>query len=110
MWSVPASTTRMRPAKADAARSDAGTVAPPRPLHTVVQIAERLAKLPQFQGVQFATLTGRDDDATKQQVMAGFASGETPILVATTVIEVGVDVPQASCMVVFDAGGSSVWR
>ena len=80
-----------------------GAVPPPRPLHTVVQIADRLAKLPQFQGVRFATLTGRDDDATKQQVMAGFASGETPILVATTVIEVGVDVPQASCMVVFDA-------
>lgn len=80
-----------------------GAAPPPRPLHTVVQIADRLAKLPQFQGVQFATLTGRDDDATKQQVMAGFASGETPILVATTVIEVGVDVPQASCIVVFDA-------
>lgn len=80
-----------------------GAAPPPRPLHTVVQIADRLAKLPQFQGVRFATLTGRDDDATKQQVMAGFASGETPILVATTVIEVGVDVPQASCMVVFDA-------
>ncbi|MGK4256145.1 ATP-dependent DNA helicase RecG [Bifidobacterium pullorum] len=93
----------MRPVVGDAARSDAGTVAPPRPLHTVVQIAERLAKLPQFQGVQFATLTGRDDDATKQRVMAEFASGETPVLVATTVIEVGVDVPQASCMVVFDA-------
>lgn len=93
----------MRPVVGDAARSDAGTVAPPRPLHTVVQIAERLAKLPQFQGVRFATLTGRDDDVTKQQVMAGFASGETPILVATTVIEVGVDVPQASCIVVFDA-------
>ena len=93
----------MRPVVGDAGRSDAGTVAPPRPLHTVVQIAERLAKLPQFQGVRFATLTGRDDDATKQQVMAGFASGETPILVATTVIEVGVDVPQASCIVVFDA-------
>lgn len=80
-----------------------GAVPSPRPLHTVVQIADRLAKLPQFQGVRFATLTGRDDDATKQQVMAGFASGETPILVATTVIEVGVDVPQASCIVVFDA-------
>lgn len=93
----------MRPVVGDAARSDAGTVAPPRPLHTVVQIAERLAKLPQFQGVRFTTLTGRDDDTTKQQVMAGFASGETPILVATTVIEVGVDVPQASCIVVFDA-------
>ena len=86
---------------AQSARS--GAVPSPRPLHTVVQIADRLAKLPQFQGVRFATLTGRDDDATKQQVMAGFASGETPILVATTVIEVGVDVPQASCMVVFDA-------
>ena len=93
----------MRPVVGDAARSDAGTVAPPRPLHTVVQIAERLAKLPQFQGVRFTILTGRDDDTTKQQVMAGFASGETPILVATTVIEVGVDVPQASCIVVFDA-------
>ena len=76
---------------------------PPHPLHTVMQIAERLAKLPQFAGIRFATLTGRDDDTTKQQVMAGFANGETPILVSTTVIEVGVDVPQASCMVVFDA-------
>ena len=80
-----------------------GAVLSPRPLHTVIQIADRLAKLPQFQGVRFATLTGRDDDATKQRVMEGFASGETPILVATTVIEVGVDVPQASCIVVFDA-------
>lgn len=93
----------MRASGGDAVQADAGSSAPPRPLHTVVQIADRLAKLPQFQGVRFATLTGRDDDATKQQVMAGFASGETPILVATTVIEVGVDVPQASCMVVFDA-------
>ena len=88
----------------ESAQSARNGAAPPlRPLHTVVQIADRLARLPQFQGVRFATLTGRDDDATKQQVMAGFASGETPILVATTVIEVGVDVPQASCMVVFDA-------
>lgn len=89
---------------AESAQSARNGAAPPlRPLHTVVQIADRLARLPQFQGVRFATLTGRDDDATKQQVMAGFASGETPILVATTVIEVGVDVPQASCIVVFDA-------
>lgn len=82
---------------------DDESAAPSRPLHTVVQIADRLAKLPQFAGVRFATLTGRDDDATKQRVMAEFAGGETPVLVATTVIEVGVDVPQASCIVVFDA-------
>ena len=73
------------------------------PLHTVAEIAGRLAKLPQFAGVAFATLTGRDDSATKQQVMAGFADGATPVLVATTVIEVGVDVPQASCIVIFDS-------
>lgn len=73
------------------------------PLHSVAEIRERLAGLPQFRGVAFATLTGRDDDETKQQVMADFAAGVTPILVATTVIEVGVDVRQASCIVIFDA-------
>ncbi|KFJ06966.1 ATP-dependent DNA helicase recG [Bifidobacterium thermophilum] len=78
-------------------------VQPKPPLHAVSEIAARLEALPQFQGVRFATLTGRDDDATKQQVMADFAAGITPILVATTVIEVGVDVPQASCIVMFDA-------
>lgn len=73
------------------------------PLHSVAEISKRLAGLPQFQGIGMATLTGRDDDATKTAVMAGFASGKTPLLVATTVIEVGVDVPRASCMVIFDA-------
>lgn len=73
------------------------------PLHTVTEIADRLQKLPQFQGVAFATLTGRDKDDVKTQVMADFASGKTPVLVCTTVIEVGVDVKQASCMVIFDA-------
>lgn len=78
------------------------TVARP-PLHAVTEIADRLQKLPQFQGIRFATLTGRDKDDVKTQVMADFAGGETPILVSTTVIEVGVDVKQASCIVIFDA-------
>lgn len=78
------------------------TVARP-PLHAVAEIADRLQKLPQFQGIRFATLTGRDKDDFKTQVMADFAGGETPILVSTTVIEVGVDVKQASCIVIFDA-------
>lgn len=78
------------------------TVARP-PLHAVAEIADRLQKLPQFQGIRFATLTGRDKDDDKTQVMADFAGGETPILVSTTVIEVGVDVKQASCIVIFDA-------
>ena len=78
------------------------TVARP-PLHAVAEIADRLQKLPQFQGIRFATLTGRDKDDVKTQVMADFAGGETPIVVSTTVIEVGVDVKQASCIVIFDA-------
>ena len=73
------------------------------PLHAVAEIADRLQKLPQFQGIRFATLTGRDKDDVKTQVMADFAGGETPILVSTTVIEVGVDVKRASCIVIFDA-------
>lgn len=73
------------------------------PLHSVAEITERLQSLPQFKGIRFATLTGRDDDTTKSQVMADFESGITPILVATTVIEVGVDVAKASCIVIFDA-------
>lgn len=76
---------------------------PKPPLHAVDEIAQRLSSLPQFVGVKFATLTGRDDDETKRKVMTDFESGKTPILVATTVIEVGVDVPQASCITIFDA-------
>lgn len=76
---------------------------PKPPLHAVDEIAQRLSSLPQFAGIKFATLTGRDDDETKRQVMADFESGKTPILVATTVIEVGVDVPKASCITIFDA-------
>ncbi|NEG96216.1 DEAD/DEAH box helicase [Bifidobacterium sp. SMB2] len=77
--------------------------APKPPLHSVEEIVSRLAALPQFRGIELATLTGRDDDETKRQVMDDFSSGKTPVLVATTVIEVGVDVPQASCIVIFDA-------
>ncbi len=76
---------------------------PARKLHTVTGILKRLSALAQFQGIKFAQLTGRDDDATKRETMERFARGDVQILVATTVIEVGVDVPQASCIVIFDA-------
>lgn len=74
-----------------------------RKLHTVNGILKRLSALPQFKGVTFAKLTGRDDDATKRETMERFARGDVQVLFATTVIEVGVDVPQASCIVIFDA-------
>lgn len=74
-----------------------------RKLHTVTGILKRLSALPQFKGIKFAQLTGRDDDATKRETMERFLRGDVQVLVATTVIEVGVDVPQASCIVIFDA-------
>jgi ATP-dependent DNA helicase RecG len=43
---------------------------------------------------------GRMKPTEKQEIMAGFKSGQTQLLVATTVIEVGVDVPNASLMVI----------
>lgn len=76
---------------------------PKPPLHSVEEISARFAALPQFAGLGLATLTGRDDEATKTRVMSEFANGTTPLLVSTTVIEVGVDVAAASCIVIFDA-------
>ncbi len=43
---------------------------------------------------------GRQDTKAKQAALAAFQGGETPVLVATTVIEVGVDVPEATVMVI----------
>jgi ATP-dependent DNA helicase RecG len=54
-------------------------------------------------GVPVGHLHGRMSADEKQAAMADFASGATPVLVATTVVEVGVDVPEASVMVVLDA-------
>ena len=86
-----------------AASDDSANLTPSRKLHTVTGILKRLSALPQFKGIKFAQLTGRDDDATKRETMERFLRGDVQVLVATTVIEVGVDVPQASCIVIFDA-------
>lgn len=86
-----------------AASDDSANLTPARKLHTVTGILRRLSALPQFKGIKFAQLTGRDDDATKRETMERFACGDVQVLVATTVIEVGVDVPHASCIVIFDA-------
>jgi ATP-dependent DNA helicase RecG len=56
-----------------------------------------------LQSVRVAMLHGQLPTEEKEAVMARFVAGETDVLVATTVIEVGVDVPNASVMVVSDA-------
>jgi ATP-dependent DNA helicase RecG len=66
------------------------------------QAAEDVARELQeaLQGLQVGLVHGRMSSADKEQVMANFKAGEVQLLVATTVIEVGVDVPNASLMIV----------
>ena len=54
-------------------------------------------------GLRIAPLHGRMSSDAKDEAMGRFARGETDVLVSTTVIEVGVDVPNATVMVVMDA-------
>jgi ATP-dependent DNA helicase RecG len=61
---------------------------------------ERAASLRQRFGERVGVVHGRMKPAERDVVMAAFAAGELAILVATTVIEVGVDVPNASLMIV----------
>ncbi|WP_138413261.1 ATP-dependent DNA helicase RecG [Sinomonas gamaensis] len=73
-----------------------------RPI-SVVEVAEQLASEAALEGVQVGILHGRLDTEAKTAAMRSFAVGETGVLVATTVVEVGVDVPNATLMVILDA-------
>ena len=76
---------------------------PARPHWGVTQVAEMLARHPRVGRLRIATLHGRLPSDEKDRIMQDFARGEVDVLVATTVIEVGVDVPNASTMVILDA-------
>ena len=70
-------------------------------LKSASEHAEELQKL--FPDLTVACVHGRMKPKEKEAVMAAFAAGETDILVSTTVVEVGVDVPNATLMVVENA-------
>ena len=72
-----------------------------RPPLSVVFVADKLAEI--LAGLRVEILHGRLPADVKDSVMTRFAAGEIDVLIATTVIEVGVDVPNASTMVVMDA-------
>jgi ATP-dependent DNA helicase RecG len=69
---------------------------------TVTDVASTLTAGP-LEGLAVETLHGRMAADAKDDVMRRFASGRVDVLVATTVIEVGVDVPNATAMIVLDA-------
>ncbi|WP_457962721.1 ATP-dependent DNA helicase RecG [Arthrobacter sp. D1-29] len=86
------------PSAADLAGDGAG-----RELASVTSVVEHLLQEPSLAGVPVAALHGRQDPAVKSAAMADFAADRTKLLVSTTVIEVGVDVHNATLMVILDA-------
>ena len=82
----------------DADLEDAG-----RELASVTGVVEHLHDEPALAGVPIAPLHGRQDPELKTATMAGFAGNDVKLLVSTTVIEVGVDVHNATLMVILDA-------
>ncbi|GHA84529.1 MULTISPECIES: ATP-dependent DNA helicase RecG [Streptomyces] len=85
--------------KKEAAPEDGAEKRPPL---AVLEIAEQLRKGP-LAGLRVEVLHGRMHPDDKDDVMRRFAAGRADVLVATTVIEVGVNVPNATAMVIMDA-------
>lgn len=91
----------------DSAAGDEQTIgesaAPKRPIVNVEDTLAELRAMPQFSAFRIEALTGAMPGPEKDRVMNEFAAGHINMLVATTVIEVGVNVPNASIMIVRDA-------
>jgi len=68
-------------------------------LRSAVDVHQQLSEQ-EFPDLQVGLLHGRMASAEKQAAIRAFASGDTQVLVSTTVVEVGVDVPEASVMVI----------
>src|ERR671917_510830 len=73
-----------------------------RPPIAVLDLAPQLTEGP-LAGLRLGVLHGRLPGEEKDAVMRSFTAGEIDVLVATTVVEVGVDVPNATVMVIMDA-------
>ncbi|MET4582133.1 ATP-dependent DNA helicase RecG [Conyzicola nivalis] len=87
----------------DASTSSATGAAAKRPIANVTDTTAELRSNPVLAGKRIETLHGRMSSDEKDRIMQDFAAGRIDVLVATTVIEVGVDVPNASTMVILDA-------
>src|SRR5215472_6405728 len=84
------------------AASDEDGVGPARPPIAVLDLAAELSAGP-LAGLRLAILHGRLPAEDKEKVMLAFADGLVDVLITTTVVEVGVDVPNAVVMVIMDA-------
>jgi ATP-dependent DNA helicase RecG len=84
------------------ALSDDDDVQEKLPMTSVEDLYPQLSKGP-LAGVRVGKLHGRMDAEEKESVMQAFSQGNIDVLISTTVIEVGVDVPNASMMIIMDA-------
>lgn len=74
-----------------------------RAMASVLEVVEQLRAEPALAGCRIEALHGRLDPTEKSRVMADFAAGSVQVLVSTTVVEVGVDVHNATLMIILDA-------
>ena len=72
------------------------------PMHSVEELFPQLVSGP-LKGLRVSKLHGRMEASEKEEVMKAFSRHEIDVLISTTVIEVGVDVPNASMMIIMDA-------
>ncbi|MCB5272565.1 ATP-dependent DNA helicase RecG [Arthrobacter sp. SO5] len=91
------------PGEAEPSAADLEGDSGARELASVTGVVEQLRDEPALAGVPLAPLHGRQDPVLKSETMASFTANRTKLLVSTTVIEVGVDVHNATLMVILDA-------
>ncbi|MGK3958322.1 ATP-dependent DNA helicase RecG [Arthrobacter sp. R4] len=91
------------PGEAEPTAADLEEGGAARELASVTSVVEQLQQEPALAGVPLAPLHGRQDPGVKSAAMADFTANRTKLLVSTTVIEVGVDVHNATLMVILDA-------
>jgi ATP-dependent DNA helicase RecG len=91
------------PGSAAGSADDDGANVVVRPPGTVTELTPLLRTHPALAGRRVEPLHGRMSSDEKDATMRAFAAGDIDVLVATTVIEVGVDVPNASIMIVADS-------
>ena len=79
-----------------------GAATQQEPLVGVLELAAELREGP-LNGLRIGVLHGKMPSAAREAVMERFRSGEIQVMVATTIVEVGVDIPSATCMVIEQA-------
>ncbi|MCR4601433.1 MAG: ATP-dependent DNA helicase RecG [Clostridia bacterium] len=72
-------------------------------IRSIEEVNEEFRRVLEPYGVKIGTLTGRDKKEQAEQIINDFKEGRLDVLISTTVIEVGVNVPEATLMIITNA-------